>query len=225
VKKELLLKETEIYVKSILGGDASGHDWWHIQRVRTLALIMARSEGADLFLVELAALLHDIDDWKLAGNGGKEQKAEKWLQDCGVENHVAQRICKIIEGVSFKGAGVNTSTNDMECKVLQDADRLDAMGAIGIARTFAYGGSRGRGIYDPGIAPVMHIDFEDYKKSNAPTINHFYEKLFLLRDRLHTPTAKKIAVDRHRCLEEFIERFMSEWNGSDFLGEPVAPSR
>lgn len=216
MRKETLLKETEIFVKSILGGDSSGHDWWHIHRVRTMALIIAKSEGADLFLVELAALLHDVDDWKLAGNGGEELRVKKWLQKCGVKNGVTEKICTIIEGVSFKGAGVNTSTRDPECSVLQDADRLDAMGAIGIARTFAYGGSRGRGIYDPRIAPVMHSDFEDYKKSNAPTINHFYEKLLLLKDQMQTPTGRILAKQRHKFMLQFLDQFYAEWNGRSY---------
>ena len=214
MKKETLIKETEIFVKSILGDDSSGHDWWHIYRVRILSLRIAKSEGADLFLVELAALLHDIDDWKLAGDGAGELKAKKWLQNCGVDNLIIERIITIIDGVSFKGAGINTSTKDQECKVLQDADRLDAMGAIGIARTFAYGGSRGRGIYDPEIIPVMHSNFENYKKSSAPTINHFYEKLLLLKDQMQTKTGKILAEKRHEFMLSFLDQFYAEWNGT-----------
>jgi len=199
-------------VKSVLEGDSSGHDWWHIHRVRNLALMIAKSEGADLFVVELAALLHDIDDWKLIEAGVEEQKTKTWLRNCNVEENVAERICKIIEGVSFKGAGVNTSTNDVECKSLQDADRLDAIGAIGIARTFAYGGSRGRGIYDPEIQPEMHTDFENYKKSNAPTINHFYEKLLLLKDQMQTKMGRNLAEQRHDFMILFLNQFYEEWN-------------
>jgi uncharacterized protein len=212
VKNEALLKETEAFVKSVLQGDSSGHDWWHIHRVRKLALRIAKSEGADLFLVELSALLHDVDDWKLAGNEADGEKAKKWLQSCGVEYQIIDKICSIIDGVSFKGAGVNTSTNNLECKVLQDADRLDAIGAIGIARTFAYGGSRGRGIYDPGIPPEMHTNFENYKKSNAPTINHFYEKLLLLKDQMQTETGKLLAEPRHDFMVRFLNQFYAEWN-------------
>lgn len=212
MEKETLLKETEIFVKSILEGDSSGHDWWHIHRVRTLAFMIAKSEGADLFLIELAALLHDIDDWKLVGKEVTEQKSKNWLISCGVESQIVERICAIIEGVSFKGAGVDTSTNDLECKVLQDADRLDAIGAIGIARTFAYGGSRGRGIYDPGISSEMHTDFENYKKSNAPTINHFYEKLLLLKDQMQTKTGSALAQQRHDFMLQFLDQFYAEWN-------------
>ena len=212
MKNNILLKATENFVKSVLEGDSSGHDWWHIHRVRNLALMIAKSEGADLFVVELAALLHDIDDWKLIEAGVEEQKTKTWLRNCNVEEDVTERICKIIEGVSFKGAGVNTSTNDIECKVLQDADRLDALGAIGIARTFAYGGSRGRGIYDPEIQPEMHADFENYKKSNAPTINHFYEKLLLLKDQMQTKMGRTLAEQRHDFMILFLNQFYEEWN-------------
>lgn len=216
MEKEALLSATENFVKSVLDGDSSGHDWWHIFRVRTLALTIAKSENADLFLVELAALLHDVDDWKLAGNKKEENKVRNWLQSCGVEYQITEQICTIIDGVSFKGAGVNTSTNNLECRVLQDADRLDAMGAIGIARTFAYGGSRGRGIYDPGIPPEMHTNFENYKKSNAPTINHFYEKLLLLKDQMQTETGRTLAYERHEFMLLFLDHFYAEWNGRRF---------
>lgn len=214
MEKETLLKATENFVKSVLEGDSSGHDWWHISRVRTLAMTIAQSENADQFLVELAALLHDVDDWKLSDDEG--QKTKKWLQSCGVENQIIEKICAIIDGVSFKGAGVDTSTNNLECKVLQDADRLDAMGAIGIARTFAYGGSRGRGIYDPEIPPEMHTNFENYKKSNAPTINHFYEKLLLLKDQMQTETGRTLAYERHEFMLLFLDQFYAEWNGQRF---------
>ncbi len=210
--KEILIKATENFVKSVLEGDSSGHDWWHIHRVRKLALMIAKSEGADLYLVEMAALLHDIDDWKLVEADGEGQKTQKWLKTCGIGDQIAERICMIIEGVSFKGAGVNTSTKNLECRVLQDADRLDAIGAIGIARTFAYGGSRGRGIYDPGIPPEMHVDFENYKKSNAPTLNHFYEKLLLLKDQMQTKMGRTLAEQRHEYMVGYLDQFYEEWN-------------
>lgn len=213
MEKETLLTRTEIFVKSLLEGDSSGHDWWHIHRVRSLALMIARSEGADLFLVELAALLHDIDDWKLVEKNSDGQKVQNWLRQCGINDQVIERVVAIIDGVSFKGAGVITSTKDQECKVLQDADRLDAIGAIGIARTFAYGGSRGRGIFDLEILPVMHTDFEKYKRSNAPTINHFYEKLLLLKDQMQTPTGRSLAAQRHDFMLLFLDQFYAEWNG------------
>ncbi len=212
MEKEIILKETEDFVKSVLEGDSSGHDWWHIYRVRKLALMIGKSEGADLFLVELAALLHDVDDWKLAENEDDGQKARKWMRTCGLEPQITEQICVVIDGVSFKGAGVDTSTNDIICKVLQDADRLDAIGAIGIARTFAYGGSRGRGIYDPEIPPEMHADFENYKKSSAPTINHFYEKLLLLKDQMQTTMGRTLAEQRHEFMFRFLDQFYAEWN-------------
>jgi uncharacterized protein len=212
MEKELILSKTEDFVKSLLESDPSGHDWWHIHRVRELALMIAKSEGADLFLVELAALLHDVDDWKLSENDGGLPKAKKWLQSIHIEDNTISRICSIIEGVSFKGAGINTATNDLECKVLQDADRLDAIGAIGIARAFAYGGSRGRKIYDPEIQPILHTDFDHYKKSVGTTVNHFYEKLLLLKDRMQTPTGRKIAVERHEFMMQFLDQFYEEWS-------------
>ena len=212
MENEILLAKTAVFVRSLLESDSSGHDWWHIHRVRKMALVIARSEGADLFLVELSALLHDVDDWKLTENKIENHKTEKWLRECGVEDQIIERVNAIIEGVSFKGAGVDTSTEDPECSALQDADRLDAMGAIGIARTFAYGGSRGRGIYDPDIPPEMHTDFENYKKSNAPTINHFYEKLLLLKDQMQTPTGRALAEIRHDFMLMFLDHFYAEWN-------------
>jgi len=213
VRKEEVICETEKFVKSAMEGDSSGHDWWHIYRVRKLALKIGRAEGANLFLVELAALLHDIEDWKLIKDKIGGTKVLDWLLNCEVNDEDALRICAIIEGVSFKGAGVNTSTTDLECKVLQDADRLDAIGAIGIARTFAYGGSRGRGIYDPDILPEMHTSFEHYKKSNAPTINHFYEKLLLIKDQLQTVTGKALAEQRHDFMVRYLDQFFTEWKG------------
>jgi uncharacterized protein len=214
MRKKLLLRKTENFVKTVLANDSSGHDWWHIHRVKILSMLIAKAEGADLFLVELAALLHDVDDWKLIIYPAEEKKAKNWLLKCNVDDKIIGRVCAIIEGVSFKGAGVNTSTNDTECKVLQDADRLDAMGAIGIARAFAYGGSRGRGIYDPGVPPEMHTDFEKYKKSNGPTINHFYEKLLLLRDQMQTCTGRMLAEQRHDFMLRFLDQFYSEWNSN-----------
>lgn len=211
MEKSELLAATARFVKAFFDGEGSGHDWWHIYRVRKMALMIGESVGADLFLVELGALLHDVDDWKLK-DAAKENKTVEWLRSCGVEPSVIDRVIAIIEGVSFKGAGVDTSTNNLECQVIQDADRLDAVGAIGIARTFAYGGSRGRAIYDPEIEPVMHSDFEQYKKSDAPTLNHFYEKLLLLKAQMQTPMGKILAIQRHDYMVHYIDQFFLEWN-------------
>jgi len=216
MKRQKLIRDTEVYVKQVLEHDSSGHDWWHIERVRTLAIRIGETEGVDLFIVEMAALLHDIDDWKLVGENNSLRRTIAWLDQNGVERAISDKICKVIEGVSYKGANVNTTTNNPECAVLQDADRLDAMGAIGIARTFAYGGNHGRAIYYPGIPPILHNDFEEYKKSEGTTINHFYEKLLLLKDRMQTEIGKAIAGQRHAFMLRFLEEFYAEWSGHNF---------
>ena len=205
------LRETEIYIQEQFKDEGSGHDWWHIYRVRNMALKIAEEEGGDRFIIEMAALLHDLDDWKLNGDSN-ESKSKKRLNQIGVSEIESKRILDIIEQVSFKGAGVENNAIFLEAKIVQDADRLDAIGAIGVARTFAYGGSKKRLIYDPEIKPVLHDDFESYKKNTAPTINHFYEKLLLLKDLLNTGTAKKIAGKRHHYMEEFLQQFFAEWD-------------
>jgi uncharacterized protein len=216
MNKKKLITDTETFVKRVLENDSSGHDWWHIDRVRTMAIYLAKVEGGDLFTVELAALLHDVDDWKLVGVNVPGQRSKGWLIKNGVNNLMTNKVCSVIEGISFKGANVSTMTNDPECAVLQDADRLDAMGAIGIARAFAFGGSRGRSICDPRIVPVQHNNFEDYKKSNSTTINHFYEKLLLLKDQMQTGTGRVLAEQRHQFMLRFLDQFYSEWNGHNF---------
>ncbi|MGC9353789.1 MAG: HD domain-containing protein [Mariniphaga sp.] len=211
-KKNELILSTENFVKEKLEKDSTGHDWWHIYRVRNLALKIAETEGGDRFAIEMAALLHDTDDWKLAENSDQNQAAT-WLNSLGIAQVTTKSILEIIEQVSFKGAGVETVPSTLEAQIVQDADRLDAMGAIGIARTFAYGGSKGRLIFHPDIKPEKHTDFEAYKKNNGPTLNHFYEKLLLLKDRLNTQTAKKLAERRHSFMEKFLEEFFREWYG------------
>ena len=163
-------------------------------------------------MIEMAALLHDLDDWKL-NDGNDGSKAKTWLKKMNVPDAELLQITEIIEQVSFKGARVDNTASTLEAQIVQDADRLDAIGAIGIARTFAYGGNKGRLLYDPDIKPTMHSSFEAYKKTTAPTINHFYEKLLLLKDRLNTSTAKKIAIKRHHFMEHFLEQFFYEWDG------------
>ena len=180
MKKEEILLKTEEFVKQCMEGDSSGHDWWHIHRVRNIAVKIAKVENADLFIVELAALLHDISDWKFSDEkeNQEQSKVRIWLEQMKVEDNFISHICEIIKDLSFKGAGVSTNMKTLEGIIVQDADRLDAIGAIGIARTFAYGGSKGREIYNPKILPVLHQSFEEYKNTKAPTLNHFYEKLF-----------------------------------------------
>lgn len=208
-----LLKQTEEYVRELFENEGTGHDWWHIHRVRNIALKIAETEGGNRFIIEMAALLHDVDDWKI-NNDEKVSKTVDWLKNIKMPQSETEKILEIIDQVSFKGAGVKNSAATIEAKIVQDADRLDAIGAIGIARTFAYGGSKGRPIYLPGIKPENHDNFESYKKTSAPTINHFYEKLLLLRNRLNTTTAIEIAKNRHTFMETFLEQFFKEWNSA-----------
>jgi uncharacterized protein len=198
-----------------LSGDAAGHDWFHVERVWATALKLARDEGADLHVVELAALLHDVADWKYAGgdHAAGPRAARDWLQGLGAPPATIDHVCEIIAGLSFKGAGVPTPMRTLEGQIVQDADRLDALGAVGIARAFAYGGHRGRAMYDPEIPPAEHASFEAYKKSTGPTINHFYEKLLLLKDRMNTPAARHLAESRHRFMELYLQQFFDEWQG------------
>ena len=211
-----LIQRTEEFVRGKLESEATGHDWWHVHRVRNNALMIARGEQVDTFIVELAALLHDIADWKFHGGdlSAGPRAAREWLESLGIEEEVIAHVCDIIAGVSFKGAGVETKMRTAEGRVVQDGDRLDAIGAIGIGRTFAYGGHSGRPMHDPEVRPVMHATFEQYKSSNGPTINHFFEKLLLIKDRLNTQTARKLAEERHAFMEQFLERFFAEWEGS-----------
>lgn len=215
LQREAVLKNTESYVRDTLGDEPTGHDWWHIHRVRDNAVRIGAKENVDMFVVELAALLHDIADWKF--HGGDEsagpRAARSWLESQGVEAEIIDHICEIIATMSYKGAGVIGTMSTREGMVVQDADRLDSIGAIAIARTFAYGGNKGRPIYDPAVKPVLHATFEQYKTSQSHTINHFYEKLLLLKERLNTETARKIAADRHAFMEQFLERFLNEWQG------------
>ncbi|TLM98093.1 HD domain-containing protein, partial [bacterium] len=186
---------------------------FHIDRVTRMAMRLGAEEECDLFVVEMAALLHDLEDWKLIdADRANEQKVNQWLNSVGVDPDVSASIIEVIDQVSYKGAGVDTPVLTIEAAVVQDADRLDAIGAIGVARTFAYGGHKNRLIYDPEVKSVLHADFQEYKKSTAPTINHFYEKLLLLKDRMHTASAKRIAVGRHQFMVEYLTQFYDEWN-------------
>ncbi|WP_456409971.1 HD domain-containing protein [Oceanithermus sp.] len=197
-------------VEAAFTGEGSGHDWWHVWRVWRLARRIAEAEGAGLYLVELAALGHDVEDHKV---GRPKGTLAAWLAEAGVDAATAEAVVAIARRVSFKGAGVPDAMPTLEGRVVQDADRLDAIGAIGIARAFAYGGARERLLYDPSEAPERHASFEDYKKTNSSSLMHFYEKLFLLKDRLHTPTARALAEERHAFMEAFVQRFLDEWEG------------
>jgi uncharacterized protein len=203
------------FVEQKLAGDSSGHDWWHIYRVWNLAKNIAAQEGANLLIVELSALLHDIADWKFHDGDDTKgpQMAEQFLLENKVAREVIDPVVEIVATISYKGAGVATPMQTLEGKVVQDADRLDAIGAMGIARTFAYGGHKNRLMYHPDEKPVMHQSFAQYKKNTGHTINHFYEKLLLLKDRMNTASAKKMAAGRHQFMQSYLDQFYEEWDG------------
>lgn len=204
----------EARVRERMQADATGHDWWHVERVRRTALIICKREGGDPDRVELIALLHDVDDWKLKDEPRSGLTAYEWLVELGVSPEETADLCGIIDRISFKGRGVEDEMPALEGQIVQDADRLDAMGAIGIARCFAYGGAQGRAIYDPEHPPRQHDSFEDYQTKSGPSLNHFHEKLLHLKDRLNTPTAREMAEERHAFLEDFLRRFHREWDGT-----------
>jgi uncharacterized protein len=212
---EEIVAKTKAHVQQQFTGESSGHDWWHIYRVWQLSLHIAKKEQANLLTVQLGALLHDIADFKF--HDGDEtvgpRVAREWLESLSVDEEVIKNVCEIITKISFKGAHVANTMTLLEGQIVQDADRLDAIGAIGIARAFAYGGFAGREMYDPHKKPELHTDPEKYKNNTSPTISHFYEKLLLLKDRMHTKTAKKLAAHRHTYMEEFLAEFYEEWDG------------
>ena len=210
-----LIQQTITYVKQELANAEGGHDWWHIERVWKTAKHIAKTEQVDLLVVELGALLHDIADSKF--HDGDEsigpQKARAFLQAQEVEENVITHVIGIIENISFKGGKEAQTFKSSELDVVQDADRLDALGAIGIARTFNYGGFKNREIYNPTIPSNLNMTKEEYKNSIAPSINHFYEKLLLLKDRMNTATGKAMAAKRHQFMESYLEQFYNEWEG------------
>jgi uncharacterized protein len=209
------IEQTSAFVKKTLAGAEGGHDWWHIHRVWKTACKIAETENVDILTVELGALLHDIADSKF--HEGDESigpaLAGEFLRSIGVSEHTIVHVQKIIENISFKGGNETQKFWSPELAVIQDADRLDAMGAIGIARTFNYGGYRNREIHNPEIKPQYGMNGETYKKSTAPTLNHFYEKLLLLKDRMNTETGKKMAQHRHNFMLAYLEEFLWEWEG------------
>ena len=211
-----IVDATIIYVKQQLEGAEAGHDWFHIERVYRNALHIADQENCNREVVQLAALLHDIADSKF--HSGDEsigpKTARTFLESQHADEATIDHVVKIIENISFKGGKTERTFSSLELDIVQDADRLDAIGAIGIARTFNYGGFKNRPMYDPAIAPNMHMTKEEYKASNAPTINHFYEKLLLLKERMNTSTGKKLAEERHRFMEVFLAQFYAEWEGA-----------
>jgi uncharacterized protein len=210
-----LIDKTILFVKATLAQAEGGHDWFHIERVYKNALLIAASENCDLEIVQLGALLHDIADSKF--HDGDEtigpRTARTFLESEKVAPATMDHVIAIIENISFKGGKVERQFSSIELDIVQDADRLDAIGAIGIARTFNYGGFKNRALYNPEIAPNLSMTKDEYKNNEAPTINHFYEKLLLLKDKMNTTTGKQIAQDRHRYMEDFLEQFYAEWEG------------
>jgi uncharacterized protein len=210
-----LLNETIAFVKKELENAEGGHDWFHIERVYKNAALIANGENCDILIVQLGALLHDIADSKF--HDGDEtigpKKAKLFLESKHVPENTIEHVINIIENISFKGGHETKKFSSLELDIVQDADRLDAIGAIGIARTFNYGGFKNRAIYNPEIKPNLNMSKEEYKNSDAPTINHFYEKLLLLKDRMNTKTGKEIAAQRHEFMEQFLTQFYAEWNG------------
>ena len=213
---EQLIKLTKSFVKETLENAEGGHDWFHIERVYNNALLISKTEQVDQLIVALSALLHDIADSKF--NNGDEtigpNLAREFLFQHNVDSQIIEHVVNIISHMSFKNSldSKNTFTSK-ELQVVQDADRLDAIGAIGIARCFNYGGYKNRALFDPSILPNLKMTKEEYKNSTAPTINHFYEKLLLLKDKMNTSTGKKIAEKRHRFMEDFLNQFYAEWDG------------
>jgi len=213
--KAEIIENTMNFVKLTLQDAEGGHDWFHIQRVLNNAQHIAKNENVDNFIVTLGALLHDIADSKFH-NGNESigpDKARMFLKEQGVSEEITEHVVSIIENISFKGGNEEQKFRSPELDVIQDADRLDALGAIGIARTFNYGGFKGRAIYDPEIKPDLGMTKATYKSSSAPTINHFYEKLLLLKDRMNTQTGRQIAAVRHKFMEEYLEQFYKECDG------------
>jgi uncharacterized protein len=212
-----LIDATAAHVRALHGQDTTGHDWWHIHRVWRNAQLIAAGEDVNRTVVELGALLHDIADWKFSAGdvhaGGRAARA--WLEGSGARAEIVEAVVAIVDNVSYKGAGVPDRMASLEGRVVQDADRLDALGAVGIGRAFAYGGAAGRPMYDSEREPELHASPEAYMNARSDTIGHFHEKLLLLRDRMHTATARRIAGHRHDYMVQFLQRFHAEWNGLD----------
>lgn len=215
MNKSAIIENTVTFVRDTLKNAEGAHDWFHIYRVWKTSHTIGQSENVDMFIVELGALLHDIADSKFH-DGDEEigpRKAREFLQSQNVADEIIDHVEQIVANISFKGGKHNQNFKSPELDVIQDADRLDALGAIGIARTFAYGGHKNREIYNPDIEPDLNMTKEQYKNSTAPSINHFYEKLFLLKDRMNTLSGKRLAEHRHQFMKHFMDEFYKEWDG------------
>ena len=212
-----IIDNTILFVKQQLENAEGGHDWFHIERVYKNALLIADGEDCNLNVVKLGALLHDIADSKF--HGGDEtvgpKTARTFLESQNVSEDIILHVIAIIENISFKGGNFEKKFNSKELEIVQDADRLDALGAIGIARTFNYGGFKNRPLYNPNVQPNLNMNKDEYKNSESPTLNHFYEKLLLLKDKMNTETGKKIAQKRHDFMVTFLSQFYAEWDGEE----------
>jgi len=211
----ILINNTILFVKKQLEDGEGGHDWFHIERVFKNALLIAENEDCNVTVVKLGALLHDIADSKFHDGDEKigPKTARIFLESQNVSEDIISHVIAIIENISFKGGNFEKKFNSKELEIVQDADRLDAIGAIGIARTFNYGGFKNRPLYNPNIQPNLNMSKEEYKNSESPTLNHFYEKLLLLKDKMNTETGKKIAQKRHDFMITFLAQFYAEWDG------------
>ena len=216
--EEKIIENTILFVKKTLKGAEGGHDWFHIERVYKNAQLISKNENVDAFIVALGALLHDIADAKFYD--GDEtvgpKMAREFLFSQDVDSSIIEHVVQIIDNISYKSSLDKSKKNRFsspELDAIQDADRLDAIGAIGIARCFNYGGFKNRQLYNPEIKPNLEMSKEEYKKSSAPTINHFYEKLLLLKDKMNTKTGRRLAEERHQYMEGFLKQFYAEWNG------------
>lgn len=210
-----IIEKTIAFAKATLENAEGGHDWFHVERVYKNALLIAKGEDVDTTIIALGALLHDIADSKFyeGDESVGPRMASEFLLRHNVDSAVIEHVLQIIKNISFKGGNKKQAFSSLELDVVQDADRLDALGAIGIARTFNYGGFKNRKIYDPSITPQLDMTPEEYKASTAPTINHFYEKLLLLKDRMNTKTGKRLAQKRHQYMVAFLDQFYAEWEG------------
>lgn len=213
-KKEII-KKVVAHFKKEFAHESTGHDWFHIERVWKNACLIAKEEGGDLFVIELGALLHDIADHKFVANADNESKKRTitLLEGLGVDKATIEAVLHIVLNCSFKGGIGENKMRSKEGLIVQDADRLDAIGAIGVARTFAFGGKFGNLLYDPNVGPSSFASAEEYRKKRTHTINHFYEKLLLLKDGMNTNTGRELAQNRHDYMEEFLEQFYAEWEG------------
>jgi len=218
INKQTIIKKTADHIAKEFDSEASGHDWYHIKRVWQIAKEISAKEKSDTFVVEMGALLHDIADWKEHDDekaGGKA--ARKWLQQFELDKETINHICHIVDHVSFKGIGAENKINTIEGKIVQDADRLDAIGAIAIARVFAFGGSKNRPIHNPNISfdPLDESGYRQTKNhNNRPSVHHFYDKLLHLKDLMNTSTGKKMAIRRHKFMEDYLKEFFKEWEGN-----------